>query len=599
MFAFLMPLMAQSYTTDQRSRAIHVVYDDSVSLIVDYGVYRDRWGQAKYAMEVFAAMLDENDTMRVYFLSDHDVLTAVPGSLNAPPRITILGSERSGVRVAKIHDTITRAANTPYDAVAKAYADLKNQNADEKWLVVLSDGEFNQLNGRAINEGDIDIDRYFSQYVSEGDVKIVLLAMGDEVVQIKPDVNRGIYFEHAKNDNEILGKITSICNLIFNRNSLRFTNEARREFSFDIPMLELLVFAQGADVRINGIRGNSIYSPSETVNVQYSETAATNFRGNPNVIVSRNLTGTIASFRDLPKGRYSLDIAGGSTVEVYYKPAVNIGIKLFQGRREIRAQDIDEGRYQIQFGIVNEAGAFFESSLLGNVEYQATAQNGGRTIPIKSGDTISLEQGELIVNVSSKFLEINTAENTITRRVMIPLPFKERFRNWIQANWYWIRVLLFLLLALFLYWLLWGRKKRFPKYMSKSPDIVVEKDTGTVIKNGSFKIKPSTKYLPFCPETGRIVAAAEGKPLPVLKVRAIGNERMELTNTSDFSPDRLRGVDFLINDQSLPEGSSRGKEMKCTAQIKSVYYSEGMTIIHTCSFASKSKRSSKKRKRRK
>jgi hypothetical protein len=580
--AFSIPLTAQTYTTNQRGKTIHVVYDDSGSMILEKGEYRDRWGQAKYAMEVFAAMLEEKDTMRVYFMSDYDL--SVGGSLNAPAKITISGLESSGSRVAKIHNTITSDANTSFDTVTKAYTDLKNQVTDEKWLVVLSDGEFNRLNGQ--REYNIPIDDFFSQYVNESNVKIIVLAMGDEVVQVKPDPNRGIYFEHAKNDNEILGKITSICNRIFNRNKLSFTNEARREFSFDIPMHELLVFAQGADVKINGIKGDGTYSVNQSVNVRYSEVASVNFRNDPNVVISRNLTGIVASLRDIPKGKYSLDIAGESTVEVYYKPVVNIDIKLLKGRKQIKTYDIDEGNYQIRYGIVNEAGDFFESSLLGKVEYRAAARNGGNTVPIKSGDGISLQQGELAINVVAQFLEINTAENTVTHRVITPLPFKERFHNWIKKYWFIFWPLVFLLLALLLYWLLWGRKKRFPKYMSKKPTIIVEMESNTITKYGSFKINPKTKWLPFCPETGRLVAVADGKPLPPLKVKAVGNERMELTNIGDFSPDKLSGIDFYIGDQPVLEGSSRRKVMSCSTEIKSVHYSGGGAVTtHKCSFA--------------
>lgn len=50
-------------------RVIHLVYDDSGSMIRANGAQVDRWCQAKYAMEVFAAMLGENDTMHIYYMS--------------------------------------------------------------------------------------------------------------------------------------------------------------------------------------------------------------------------------------------------------------------------------------------------------------------------------------------------------------------------------------------------------------------------------------------------------------------------------------------------------------------------------------------------
>jgi len=416
----------QAYTTEQRSKAIHIVYDDSGSMVrtretrESPWTYLDRWGQAKYAMEVFAAMLEERDVMNVYYMSDFD--TTAGGNINAPPKITIHGSESASARVAKIHNTVTRAANTPFDPVVKAYNDLKVSGADEQWLVILSDGFFNRLGGDW--NYDIDVNGILTRYANDSDVKIILLAIGDDadlldmVRTIKPDPSIDYYMDHARNSNEILGKITTICNQIFNRNILRFSNVTRREFNFDIPMTELLVFAQGDNISINGIRGDGSYNPNETVNVRYSEVAGTNFTNDANVIVSRNLTGVVASFQNIPKGSYNLDITGAQTVEIYYKPSVNVDVRLYQNGQEIQTQNFVEGEYQIYYGIVNENGDFFESSLLGRVDYEAVVENAGESYPVQSGGTINLKRGDFTLNARARFLEINTAENTITRRVL-------------------------------------------------------------------------------------------------------------------------------------------------------------------------------------
>jgi len=420
MGASLTPLgmQAQAYATNQRSRVIHVVYDDSGSMVRDGGVFLDRWGQAKYAMEVFAAMLGENDVMRVYYMSCFD--TSVGGDIHADPLVVMSGSEPARERVAKIHNTITTTANTPFDPVLKAFADLRNQTADERWLVVLTDGEFNRLYGEVNN--NVDVEGYYSRFVGESDVRIIHFAMGDDAATITADPSRNIFFEHSRNDHEILGKVTYISNLIFNRNILPFSNEARHEFNFDIPMMELIVFAQGANVSIAGIVGDGSHGPVETVGVRYSEVAGENWRNNPNVIVSRNLVGVLYTFRDIPLGSYSLEITGAETVEIYYKPVVNLDIKLFQDGAEIRGDPIAAGEYQLYFGIVNEDGEFFQSSLLGLVSYTAVAANGGREIHITNGETIHLAPGELTVNVRAQFLEINTAESILRRRVSEDAP---------------------------------------------------------------------------------------------------------------------------------------------------------------------------------
>ena len=139
--------------------------------------------------------------------------------------------------------------------------------------------------------------------------------------------------------------------------------------------------------------------------------------------------------------------------------------------------------------------------------------------------------------------------------------------------------------------------RRFPKKKTIDPVIKIETDENTIIKSGSFKINQRTRWLPFCAETGTIVAIADGKPLPSLRVKAVGGDRMELTNAGDFSPDKLTGVDFYINDQPMTEGSARTKEMSCTAQIKSVYYGAGSATTYTCSFTRRGRGNKKGRKK--
>jgi hypothetical protein len=118
----------------QRTKLINLVYDDSGSMICQNSQYVDRWGQAKYAMEVVASMLNTEDMLNIYVMSDY-----VNGA-DAPPRITLSGDSSPQSNADKIHNMLTNASGTPFASVRKAYADIVAQNADEKWLVVLTDG---------------------------------------------------------------------------------------------------------------------------------------------------------------------------------------------------------------------------------------------------------------------------------------------------------------------------------------------------------------------------------------------------------------------------------------------------------------------------
>ena len=82
------------------ARQIALVYDDSGSMIFnDADEYQENWYRAKYAMEVFAAMMGEKDTMTVFPMSFYR--TSVEGS-SAP--ITLRSEQTAEERVKTWHE---------------------------------------------------------------------------------------------------------------------------------------------------------------------------------------------------------------------------------------------------------------------------------------------------------------------------------------------------------------------------------------------------------------------------------------------------------------------------------------------------------------
>lgn len=393
----LTPVASASSSTAP-SRVINVVYDDSGSMITTGGQLVDTWCQAKYAMEVFAAMLGTNDTMNIYVMSDFDY-----GRTNSNPKLVLSGSDGQSTNVSKIHNMVTAAGNTPFNSVRKAYSDLSKATADEKWLVVLTDGEF---------QGVDNIDAFLAQKAE--DINIMFLGMGPNASEITESPHNGIFFEKAATSDQILSKITGICTRIFNSDRLD-VNVSAKTVTFDVPMGELVVFAQGENVSINSIissSGKDFPSSTLPVTVQYSETPATNYK---DFIVARNLKGSIATFKDdFAAGSYTIDVTGADTIEVYYKPNVEIAAYLTDstGQEVTTLENLKAGEYTINFGFV-KAGTterVNQSSLLGDVSYSAIVTNNGVTHEnaYSSGDKIYIEEGSLEIDATARYLEYNS-----------------------------------------------------------------------------------------------------------------------------------------------------------------------------------------------
>lgn len=383
-------------TAQGPTRVVNVVYDDSGSMYS--GV--DTWCRAKYSMEVFSAMLGEGDKMNVYYMSDYCT------GVSAPPRISLDGSDGPEVNVAKIHNQKTVANNTPFNAVRKAYADLDAATADEKWLVILTDGEFED--GR-MNSSEID---GFLADKSQ-DIKVMFLGMGQNAAGITENAVNSIFYVEATTNAQILSCITDICTRVFNSNKLEL-NVSEKTCSFDIPMAELTVFAQGANVEITGIKrsdGSLVQSSKKPVEVRYSECDATNYNNQP----VEDLLGKIATFKDdFSAGDYTVEVSGAETVEIYYKPNVSVAAYLTDsaGQSVANLSNLAAGEYTISFGFVKSGTSepVATSTLLGDISYEAIVTNNGvkHSEAYSNGDVIQIEEGTLDIDATARYLDYNT-----------------------------------------------------------------------------------------------------------------------------------------------------------------------------------------------
>ena len=404
------PAILTQAESNRPSRQINLVYDDSGSMIKTDGKKVDTWCQAKYSMEVFASMLGEKDTLNIYVMSDYIT------DDKAKPRLTLQGKSGARVNVDKVHQMITEAGNTPFNAVRKANRDLKGAKADEKWLVILTDGEFDDFKKES-DKGREKIDDFLSK--KEADVNVMFFGMGADAAEVSEVPSQNIFCARAKNSGEILNEVTQICSRIFNNDKLE-VNKEKKSLSFDVPMSQLIVFAQGKDVSIKGLKdsgGKKIAPSDDPVTVQYSTKAATN-HDDPKI--DKNLKGCVGTFTgDIPAGDYSLDVDGADTIEVYYTPNIDIMVNLknAKGEKVTNIEELETGDYTIEFGFV-KAGTtekVKESALLGDIEYNATVTNNGQVHDKEyhSGDKIHLEEGDLKIDVTATFLEYNSVSSHI------------------------------------------------------------------------------------------------------------------------------------------------------------------------------------------
>ncbi len=372
---------------ESQKRVIDVVYDDSGSMCSEGDTQVDRWSQALYAMEIFATMLGSEDEMNVFLMSDS----------GANP-VNVKGSDAN--RVEKIINALGTYHNTPFDTVRSAASHITSADSSaERWLVVLTDGTFNS-NGFP----SAGVQAALEDYAEQG-INVVYLAIGSGAEQLDSNESIGMYAYSADSSAQILPCITEIANQIFQQqiqSASHITEDGdTMTLDVDIPLAQILVFAQGEDISVSSMELNgSTLTPTETHHVEV--TADNKPENYPDTILADGLSGVVqtytASGDPYASGTYTLTVSDTSNVEIYYIAGVDIDCLLTYNGVEVTA---DEKHYAGEYGISMRfldplTGEEVSSDLLDDAVFTATLTNGENVQEIDSSVTsVYLEEGEI------------------------------------------------------------------------------------------------------------------------------------------------------------------------------------------------------------
>ncbi|MDO5106960.1 MAG: hypothetical protein Q4D39_01655, partial [Coriobacteriaceae bacterium] len=353
---------------------INVVYDDSTSMITSSGDPSgnplDRWSQAKYALEVFSAMLGENDVMNIY-----------PMSLEGEIGFTLYGSDPD--RVSTVH-AMNGARDTPFGVITAAADDLRSEaDAYERWLVVITDGYFYNNGSRVPVE---NVQSALDGLNDEG-IHTVFLGIGDDAPTLKSNEAKGGYALTAKDGSDVLKKVTGIANQIFSHQVLPGSNISKSgntySLDIDIPTGQIVVFAQGTDASVGDLflEGEKL-TPSLVQNVRHSgDVLPSGFEGVAKADTSLNgvLAVYEASGDPYESGTFTIDAAGSAGVEIYYRPGVLVNCDLLQNGAVVnRSDELYAGAYDVSVYYVNPLdGKPIESNLLPSNVFSLEVDNNG------------------------------------------------------------------------------------------------------------------------------------------------------------------------------------------------------------------------------
>ena len=334
---------AATVTKSEKNYDIAVVFDNSGSMYQNQG-----WCRAKYAMEIFASMLNyDKDKLHIFPMWEVTTDGSQPNSGGSYAAIEV----KSKKDIDKISNLYTvRPSNTPFAPITEAYNYLKTSSADEKWLIILTDGAFNQ---EARGQGaSIDLQKRVSSLASK-EIKVQYLGFGGATALKANEANN--FFAKKSSDTSLKDDLIGICNAIFQRSILPSNRLNGEKLNLDLSMKNVIVFAQGANAKIVSLKDSSGKEVAVTLDSgqrKYSDIKAKGYADAP---IDTSLAGQVVSFSACPKGEYTLSYSGAEKIQIFYEPDVDIDISFTNsdGQKIEKPEDFFAGEYTVNSMIVD------------------------------------------------------------------------------------------------------------------------------------------------------------------------------------------------------------------------------------------------------
>lgn len=383
---------AATVSKNVKTYEIAVVFDNSGSMYDNQA-----WCRAKYAMEIFSSMLhyDNGDVLKIFPMWPVTTDGSKPSSGGSFIGIEIRGSSD----INKISNLYTVSpSNTPFAPILEANDALQASSAKEKWLVVLTDGAFNQVartdSTRQMSSDDL---RKRLLNISSSGIKVQYLGFGG-ATSLKSEEGQNFYAKKST-DQSLKDDLISICNTIFQRSVLPTKYISGSGINLDMSMRSLIVFAQGADAKITGLKsetGESIGIKLDSGQRKYSTISAGGKYSN--APIDDTLAGQVVTFDACPKGKYELVYSGADAIEFFYEPDVDIKMTLTNDDGEevdYTQGNIASGDYTVNYSIVDAVTGedVTKAELMGNDVslHSKVRTSDGTETPFENGEKITLK----------------------------------------------------------------------------------------------------------------------------------------------------------------------------------------------------------------
>lgn len=247
--------------TEVAKKIISVVYDDSGSM----RDANDSWASANYAMQAFAALLNQKDEMYITYMSE-------VGTNNEGAKTVDLSDPQTAVD--KIRSDSTGSGGTPLRAVEIAIDKLTSiQEKDESaqyWLIVLTDGAMSAHGAKAASLQAL-LDSNKGKTMSNGS-QLLIYYMGIGAAQtIQEDTGKGLHSIMAGTN--IVPALSEVANKVSGRmkfasGDITQVDSKTVKLHTELPLYNISVFSQNSKAKVTAARGENDYTVNRNVSLE-------------------------------------------------------------------------------------------------------------------------------------------------------------------------------------------------------------------------------------------------------------------------------------------------------------------------------------------
>ena len=422
LFVFLLCLDCWGIKAEaqEAGKVVYVVYDASQSMLYSDRGISSPWGETAYAVQMLAGLLDDNDRMELY------IMTGEEGKFY---RETINGeTEIQGTlnKTEKILKNIVYTKNTYVETLEAAVTAIENEKANEKYLVIFTDGDFDYDGGeKKDDEGKKTLYEKVNSIitdVADKRIPVIYMALSDEVTI--DNRQNSEYLKILRNsddsdESQILDMFIEAGNYVFGRQELEYTEKELKNgkrqilFTTELPLerLMLVVQREGREEigdEITADRNMAEVSSGGFLSLTAEDVQLGGYRDKDSIRQAEHSAwlGVYRGKREdnlLAPGTYSFEIPDGSTVSLYgeYCIRYQISAKTVSGINAEVSEDISviAGDVELTVELIDaiESKPISENASVYDklsVDLQVVNINTGYASAMtQRGETLQLEEG--------------------------------------------------------------------------------------------------------------------------------------------------------------------------------------------------------------